>query len=136
VSVTARDQTNVSLPRYRVKTKRGLVCGAQQLPISPCFLRPSIMSDRRPLTQGDYTPDPFADGHHAHFQEPMPRPYESTTSLPQDFGGPGQQYDDEEAIEKQPLTGGNVAGGFYPPGCVEHHLNSVLSILIFFSPGR
>jgi hypothetical protein len=87
VSVTARDQTNVSLPRYRVKTKRGLVCGAQQLPISPCFLRPSIMSDRR----------------------------ESTASLPQDFGGRAPPYDDEDA-EKQPLTGGNVPAGFYPPG--------------------
>lgn len=94
------------------------------------------MSDRRPLPQGDYTPDPFADGLHAHFQEPVPRPYESTASFPQDFGGPGQQYDDEEEIEKQPLTGGQVAGGFYPPGCVEHHLISVLLTLIFIFSGR
>jgi hypothetical protein len=90
------------------------------------------MSDRRPLPQGDYTPDPFADGLHARFQEPMPRPYESTASLPQDFGGQGQQYDDEEEIEKQPLTGG-AAPGFYPPGCVEYLLKFVLSALIFSS---
>jgi chitin synthase len=79
------------------------------------------MSDRRPLPQGDYAPDPFADGLHARFQEPMPRPYESTASLPQDFGGQGQQYDDEEEIEKQPLTGG-AAPGFYPPGPVDPNL--------------
>jgi chitin synthase len=79
------------------------------------------MSDRRPLPQGDYAPDPFADGLHARFQEPMPRPYESTASLPQDFGGQGQQYDDEEEIEKQPLTGG-AAPGFYPPGPVDPNM--------------
>ena len=79
------------------------------------------MSDRRALPQEDYSPNPFADGHHLRFQEPQPRPFESTTTLPQDFGGQGGQYDDDE-LEKQPLTGGNVAGGFYPPGCVEHHV--------------
>ena len=94
------------------------------------------MSDRRPLPQGDYNSDPFSDGPHAHFQEPVPRPYESTASLPQDFGGHGQQYDDDEEIEKQPLTGGQVAGGFYPPGYVEHRLKSVSFILIFFFSGR
>lgn len=82
------------------------------------------MSDRHALSQEDYSPDPFADGHHLRFQEPQPRPFESTTSLPQDFGGRGGQYDEDEELEKQPLTGGNVAGGFYPPGCVEHHAKS------------
>ncbi|KAF9055112.1 putative chitin synthase [Hymenopellis radicata] len=44
----------------------------------------------------------------------MPRPFESTSSLPsQEFGGPGN-YDDDE-IEKQPLNAGAFAGGFYPP---------------------
>jgi len=41
--------------------------------------------------------------------------FESTVSLQQDFGGRAPPYDDEDA-EKQPLTGGNVPGGFYPPG--------------------
>jgi hypothetical protein len=81
------------------------------------------MSDRHALPQEDYSPDPFTDGHHLRFQEPQPRPFESTTSLAQDFGGQGGQYDDDE-LEKEPLTGGNVAGGFYPPGCVEHHVKS------------
>jgi chitin synthase len=90
------------------------------------------MSGRYPHPQEEYTPDPFADARHPHFQEP-PRPFESTTSLSQDFGGQGrQQYDDEEELEKQPLTGGNVAGGFYPPGCVEHHLTTVLSPSFYF----
>ena len=89
------------------------------------------MSGRHPQ---DYATDPFTDIPHAHFQEPQPRPFESTTSLSQDFGGRGHQYDDEEEeqIEKQPLTGGNVAGGFYPPGCVEHHLRTVLSTSFCF----
>lgn len=89
------------------------------------------MSGRYPRPQEDYTPDPFADTLHPRFQEP-PRPFESTASLPQDFGGQGRQYDEEEEIEKQPLTGGNVAGGFYPPGCVELHLKTVLSTSCYF----
>jgi chitin synthase len=76
------------------------------------------MSDRHALPQEDYSPDPFTDGHHLRFQEPQPRPFESTTSLAQDFGGQGGQYDDDE-LEKEPLTGGNVAGGFYPPGPID-----------------
>jgi chitin synthase len=64
----------------------------------------------------DHASDPFSDRPRAiQFQEPQPTPFGSTVSLPQDFGGQGRPYDDEE-IEKQPLTGGNVAGGFYPPG--------------------
>ena len=60
--------------------------------------------------------DPFADRPRAlQFQEPHPPPFDSTISLPQDFGGQGRPYDEEE-IEKQPLTGGNIPGGFYPPG--------------------
>jgi len=64
----------------------------------------------------DHLSDPFADRPRAlQFQEPQPRPFDSTASLPQEFGAQGHPYEDEE-IEKQPLTGGNVAGGFYPPG--------------------
>lgn len=86
----------------------------------------SFMSDRHPPTSlppqdSDYNPDPFADGHHGlRFQEPQPRPFDSTTSLPQDFGQ-NRQYEDDEQ-EKQPLTGGNLAGGFYPPGPIDPNL--------------
>jgi chitin synthase len=68
--------------------------------------------------ESDQTSDPFADRPRAlQFQEPQPRPFESTLSLPQELGGQIRPYDDEE-IEKLPLTGGNVPGGFYPPGYV------------------
>ena len=60
--------------------------------------------------------DPFADRPRVlQFQEPQVTPFDSTVSLPQEFGAQNQPYGDEE-IEKQPLTGGNVPGGFYPPG--------------------
>ncbi|KIL70098.1 glycosyltransferase family 2 protein [Amanita muscaria Koide BX008] len=77
------------------------------------------MADGRPPTDG-YT-DPFSDRpRHAHFVEPerpyashspSPRPYESTTTLAQDFGGQAA-YEDDDFVEKQPL---NQGGGFYPP---------------------
>jgi chitin synthase len=79
------------------------------------------MAGRPPPTtlsshDSDHSSDPFADRPRAlHFQEPQPRPFDSTVSLTQEFGGQGNPYEDEE-IEKQPLTGGNVPGGFYPPG--------------------
>ncbi|KAH7887783.1 glycosyltransferase family 2 protein [Phlebopus sp. FC_14] len=70
--------------------------------------------------------DPFADRpRQTHFQEP-PRPYESaanspfesTTTLPREFGG---GYVDEDYAEKIPLTEGESynPGGFYPPGPVD-----------------
>jgi chitin synthase len=68
--------------------------------------------------ESDPNSDPFSDRTRVlQFQEPQPRPFDSTTSLPQDFGDRNRPYDDEE-LEKQPLTGGNFAGGFYPPGYV------------------
>jgi len=79
------------------------------------------MAGRPPLRSvsphdSDHSSNPFADRPRAlQFQEPHPPPFDSTLSLPQDFGGQGRPYDEEE-IEKQPLTGGNVPGGFYPPG--------------------
>ena len=81
------------------------------------------MAGRPPPTtlssqDSDYHSDPFADRPRAlQFQEPHPpvRPFDSTVSLSQEFGAQGHPYEDEE-VEKQPLTGGNVAGGFYPPG--------------------
>ncbi|TFK43571.1 glycosyltransferase family 2 protein [Crucibulum laeve] len=72
--------------------------------------------------------DPFADRpRQTQFNEPqrsynnspMPRPYESSASLPQSFG-PQEHYDDDEYIEKQPLTSGQpFSGGFYPPQPVD-----------------
>ncbi|KAF8505798.1 chitin synthase [Russula emetica] len=79
------------------------------------------MAGRPPPTSlsshsSDVLSDPFADRPRAlQFQEPQIRPFDSTVSLQQDFGAQGHPYEDEE-VEKQPLTGGNVAGGFYPPG--------------------
>ncbi|KAG1779739.1 glycosyltransferase family 2 protein [Suillus placidus] len=71
--------------------------------------------------------DPFADRpRQTHFQEPAPRvydsasgsPFESTTTLPREFGA---NYVDEDYAEKLPLTGGDNynPGGFYPPGPVD-----------------
>ncbi|KIJ70012.1 glycosyltransferase family 2 protein [Hydnomerulius pinastri MD-312] len=82
------------------------------------------MSSPRPSPQEPYG-DPFADRpRQTHFQEPPPRaydsaansPFESTTTLPREFGAAG--YVDEDYAEKLPLTGGESynPGGFYPPG--------------------
>ncbi|KAJ6515926.1 glycosyltransferase family 2 protein [Mycena sanguinolenta] len=80
--------------------------------------------DRPPLPSSNSSyGDPFANpsGPHPHFQEPSAqapyRPFESTTSLPQDFHQ--DQYEDDEYVEKQPLAAGQFAGGFYPPGPVD-----------------
>ncbi|KAK1224389.1 hypothetical protein PQX77_012685 [Marasmius sp. AFHP31] len=70
--------------------------------------------------------DPFADRQAApQYTEPnhpypssstLVRGYESTASLPREFGA-REQYDDEDYVEKQPLTGTQgFSGGFYPPG--------------------
>ncbi|EMD40851.1 glycosyltransferase family 2 protein [Gelatoporia subvermispora B] len=57
--------------------------------------------------------DPFADRpRQINFNEPPPSAYESTVSLPHEFGGMG---DDDSEVEKVPLTHGSP-GGFYPPG--------------------
>ncbi|KAJ3811230.1 class III chitin synthase [Lentinula lateritia] len=67
--------------------------------------------------------DPFADRpRQAQFVEPErpyrnnnPQAFESSASIPQEFGG--RDYNDEEDyMEKQPLTAGQTyPGGFYPP---------------------
>ncbi|EPQ59000.1 chitin synthase [Gloeophyllum trabeum ATCC 11539] len=77
-------------------------------------LRP--MASQSTLGGDSHYGDPFADRpRHIQLQDPGPRPFESTTSLPHEFGGRGaDDYDDEEE-EKQPLTGAQFAGGFYPP---------------------
>lgn len=67
--------------------------------------------------------DPFSDSSapQIRFQEPdihgMPRPFESTTSLPQEFGGQSANYPQDDEDEKLPLTGNQgFVGGLYPPG--------------------
>jgi chitin synthase len=78
------------------------------------------MAGRPPLRSlsphdSDHSSDPFSDRPRAlQFQEPSPRPFDSTASFSH-FGGQGRPFDEEE-VEKQPLTGGNLPGGFYPPG--------------------
>ena len=57
------------------------------------------------------------------FQEPQaphrePRPFESSTSLPQDFGA-NPTYPEHYDEETLPLTGNQgFVGGLYPPRCV------------------
>ncbi|EJD01146.1 chitin synthase [Fomitiporia mediterranea MF3/22] len=66
--------------------------------------------------------DPFSDGQpRIQFVEPpvpqrgVTQPFQSTASLPHEFGGNGGYDDDEE--EKVPLTGDQgFVGGLYPPG--------------------
>lgn len=73
--------------------------------------------------------DPFGDRAALrpgiHFEEPSRSagssrdvsPYQSTVSLPRPDFGRNQSYQDEEYVEKVPLTSGeNFTGGFYPPG--------------------
>ncbi|KAI6151952.1 glycosyltransferase family 2 protein [Pisolithus tinctorius] len=77
-------------------------------------------------SQDEHYGDPFADRpRHTHFQEPartydhpQGSPFESTTTLPREFG---TNYPDDDYSEKLPLTGGEPynAGGFYPPGPVD-----------------
>ncbi|GLB33766.1 putative chitin synthase [Lyophyllum shimeji] len=98
------------------------------------------MADQRPTLpssnnsyRADYG-DPFADRpRQTSFQEPeppyhQPSPYSSTANL-----NAGQEgYDDDEYVEKLPLTSGqNFAGGFYPP--TPHDPNSLGEP---YSPGR
>ena len=77
------------------------------------------MAGRPPLRSvsphdSDHSPDPFPDRPRAlQFREPQPNPSGPTLSLPQEYGSLGRLYDEEE-VGKQPLTGGNVTGGFYP----------------------
>lgn len=70
--------------------------------------------------------DPFADRpRQTQFNEPEP-PYHSSTSLPRPYQSSASlplsaqdTYDDDEYIEKQPLTvGQDFSGGFYPPAYV------------------
>ncbi|CAL1701071.1 unnamed protein product [Somion occarium] len=83
---------------------------------------PSLSSQTSVSSVGDNyheIQDPFADRpRQLNFQEPSPRPYDSTLSLPQEFGGSGTNYDDESESEKIPLTS-NQAGGLYPPAPVD-----------------
>jgi hypothetical protein len=94
------------------------------------------MAGRTPLDsvssrEPGHTPDPFLDRPRVlQFQDPQPRPFESTTSLPQEFGIHNRPYDDDE-IEKLPLTGGNVPGGFYPPGYVWLCAQTIFTYLLF-----
>ncbi|KAF8639963.1 hypothetical protein AX17_001213 [Amanita inopinata Kibby_2008] len=92
------------------------------------------MADHRPplpsvsSNDSDAYSDPFADRpRQTHFREPersyggtpSPKlqPYESTTSIPNEFGG--QDTYDDEYVEKQPLNAGqSFTGGFYPPSPV------------------
>ena len=100
-----------------------------------------FMADQRPqLPSAGSSPspdvygDPFADRpRQTTFAEPerpfhgppspQPRPFESTSTLPQELGG-HDNYDDDDYVEKQPLNaGGSFTGGFYPPQYVVFDLH-------------
>jgi hypothetical protein len=88
---------------------------------SPAMSRPPLPSvSSHDSTNAPYG-DPFANRpRQTHFQEPV-RPYESTSSLQRPFESsaslpPEGNYEDDDYVEKLPLTGGDTAGGFYPPG--------------------
>ncbi|KZT13058.1 glycosyltransferase family 2 protein [Laetiporus sulphureus 93-53] len=79
--------------------------------------RPPLPSFASQSSVSDNGSDPFADRpRQVAFQEPPLSAYESTISLPQEFGGMGGNYDDEE-VEKLPLTA--AQGGLYPPGPID-----------------
>jgi len=70
--------------------------------------------------------DPFADRPQIHFDASPPSHSASRTDFTQRPGGPiprpfgeqvgGQECEDDEYLEKQPLYGEqNFSGGFYPP---------------------
>lgn len=71
------------------------------------------MASQSSLAESEH--NPFSDrSAHLTFQEPPPSAYASTTTLNQEFGGRNAEYiDDDDEIEKVPLTS---AGGLYPPG--------------------
>ncbi|KAI6047213.1 glycosyltransferase family 2 protein [Pisolithus marmoratus] len=68
--------------------------------------------------QDEHYGDPFADQPARTYDHPQGSPFESTTTLPRDFGA---NYADDDYSEKLPLTGDETynAGGFYPPGPVD-----------------
>lgn len=68
-------------------------------------------SDRPPRQTHFDDPEPLSD----RLATPMPRPFDSTTSLTHEPAH--DMYDeDDEYIEKQPLNvGQSFTGGFYPP---------------------
>lgn len=77
--------------------------------------RPPLPSFSSASTYSEAGDDPFnPQPPHIRFQEAEPSPYHSTASLPQEFGGIGDNYDEDE-LEKLPLTS-NQPGGLYPPG--------------------
>ena len=50
-------------------------------------------------------------------QGPRPGPSDPAAPLPQEYGSQGRPYDEEptgKPTGRQPLTGSNVPGGFYP----------------------
>lgn len=87
--------------------------------------RPPLPSVSSYNSRGEGLGDPFADRpRQTQFSEPphpyhgAPQGYESSATLPQEFGAQGN-YDDDEYLEKQPLNANpSFAGGFYPPGYV------------------
>ena len=61
--------------------------------------------------------DPFGDRPHGYsLTDPAPSAYSSTVSLPQEFGTGQGNYEDDDEVEKVPLTSSQgMSGSLYPP---------------------
>lgn len=100
---------------------------------------PSLSSQASSTSLAESYADPFADRpRHLQFQEPTPRPFDSTVSLvPSEFGARSSTlYEDHE--EKVPLTSSQgMSGSLYPPAYVPQftsHISSINFYLTFNSP--
>ena len=82
--------------------------------------RPTLPSFASQTSFSDTLNDPFSDGPTRGgltIQQPVPSPYESTVSLPQEFGMHGGYNDEDDEVEKVPLTSSQgMSGSLYPPG--------------------
>ncbi len=80
--------------------------------------RPTLPSFASQTSLNDSLSDPFGDHpQRVSFPESTASGYNSTVSLPHEFGGQGAGYDDDDEIEKVPLTSSQgMSGSLYPPG--------------------
>ena len=63
--------------------------------------RPTLPSFASQSSLSDTLNDPFGDrARHVNFPESSPSGYNSTVSLPQEFGGHVSVYEDEDEVEK------------------------------------
>ncbi|KAJ3559212.1 hypothetical protein NM688_g478 [Phlebia brevispora] len=83
--------------------------------------RPPLPSFASQSSLSDTLNDPFSDRpQHVNFQEGIPSAYNSTVSLTDNFSGRNSGYEDDDEVEKVPLTSSQgMSGSLYPPGPVD-----------------